>query len=998
MKKAPRTKNRLPRGITLQDSFPVPHSTVSNLAWSLDGERLAFATDSGDLYIKSFDDGELLHIKAHTSSILSLAWSPDGEHLASGGIDHKIALWHPVSAQKVDELTLHKGAVRCLTWSSDTGHLASGSDDGTVRIWHRESHKSLRILRGHSSWIRSLAWSPSGLLASSSDDRTIRIWTASGTCLRVLEAHSLWVLDIAWSPDGETLASASGDRTLRIWDPQDGNLTEIVEGHTQSVTSVDFSHDGQFLASKALDSSLRLWRPATWEPLGVVEETTQDYPRRGLAFHPSRPVLASVGEGSHKVNIWLLKAKMLKQAADSARSVQYANAKVVLVGDTGVGKSALGLVLSNHKWVPTESTHARHVWTFQIEDVKTQQGGTETRETLLWDLAGQPGYRLIHQLHLHDVALALIVFDARSSIDPFSGVHHWDRALRQSRKAQEGSAVPLRKLLVSARTDRGGLAVGRARLEKLVQELGLDGYHKTSAKTGEGVEELRRAIHDSVDWDALPRVISTKLFQDIKAFLVEEKKFRRPLARAADLFRLFCEQSVDDSKGSTRADFDTCVGRLESRGLIHKLSFGDLILLQPELLDSYASAIVNAARDEPEGAGCILEEEVLGAAFPIPDPRVKDEEEERLLLIATIRELLRHEIALREESESGSLLAFPSEFTRDWPKGDEPDGLSMVFRFKGVPLNIYSTLVVRLSRSGLFFRKDFWRNAALFRTFTGEECGLLLRPEIEEGEGELLVFFGATTSEATSRNFESYVEAHLERRAIPGTVDHEVIFLCPDCKTPVTRLVVQRRRKKGFDSLSCPVCGADVDIKKRPTRRPKKGTDAIQRMDRSANQSLEKDLRISALQGKIETGDFDVFLCYNGQDREEVEALALRLKQNGILPWLDEWELRPGLPWQDALEEQIPKIKSAAVFVGPAGIGPWEKMELKAFLRQFIDRKCPVIPVLLATAPDKVNLPGFLGDMTWVDFRKKEPNPLARLVWGITGEKGPELEANHTSI
>ena len=61
-------------------------------------------------------------------------------------------------------------------------------------------------------------------------------------------------------------------------------------------------------------------------------------------------------------------------------------------------------------------------------------GGKQTRGILLWDLAGQPGYRLIHQLHLGEVAVALLVFDARSETDPFSGVKHWVRALAQARR------------------------------------------------------------------------------------------------------------------------------------------------------------------------------------------------------------------------------------------------------------------------------------------------------------------------------------------------------------------------------------------------------------------------------------------------------------------------------------------------------------------------------------------------------------------------------------
>ena len=104
--------------------------------------------------------------------------------------------------------------------------------------------------------------------------------------------------------------------------------------------------------------------------------------------------------------------------SDSSR---YVNAKVILLGDTGVGKSGLGLVLSGQPYQPTDSTHGRNVWTLDAQEVETPTGGTQTREILLWDLAGQPGYRLIHQLHLGEVAVALLVFDSRSETDPFAG-------------------------------------------------------------------------------------------------------------------------------------------------------------------------------------------------------------------------------------------------------------------------------------------------------------------------------------------------------------------------------------------------------------------------------------------------------------------------------------------------------------------------------------------------------------------------------------------------
>jgi nucleoside phosphorylase len=140
------------------------------------------------------------------------------------------------------------------------------------------------------------------------------------------------------------------------------------------------------------------------------------------------------------------------------------------------------------------------------------------------------------------------------------------------------------------------------------------------------------------------------------------------------------------------------------------------------------------------------------------------------------------------------------------------------------------------------------------------------------------------------------------------------------------------------------------------------------------------------LQHKIETKDFDVFLCYNSGDRAAVKKIGEDLKKYGILPWLDEWELRPGLPWQRALEQQIRTIKSAAVFVGKSGMGPWHLSEMDAFLRQFKKRGCPVIPVLLPDAPQQPDLPIFLEEMGWVDYRKEDPDPLKELIWGISGK------------
>lgn len=141
------------------------------------------------------------------------------------------------------------------------------------------------------------------------------------------------------------------------------------------------------------------------------------------------------------------------------------------------------------------------------------------------------------------------------------------------------------------------------------------------------------------------------------------------------------------------------------------------------------------------------------------------------------------------------------------------------------------------------------------------------------------------------------------------------------------------------------------------------------------------------LRRKRDAQTFDVFLCHHSVDKPRVREIAGMLEQRGILPWLDERELRPGLPWEPALEHQIENIGAAAVFVGAAGIGPWQQQEIYSLLHGFTRRGSPVIPVLLPDATAEPSLPLFLQLMTWVDFRRGGSEALDRLIWGITGTR-----------
>lgn len=136
---------------------------------------------------------------------------------------------------------------------------------------------------------------------------------------------------------------------------------------------------------------------------------------------------------------------------------------------------------------------------------------------------------------------------------------------------------------------------------------------------------------------------------------------------------------------------------------------------------------------------------------------------------------------------------------------------------------------------------------------------------------------------------------------------------------------------------------------------------------------------------------FDVFLSYNSSDHAAVLRVAETLRDRGLQPFLDRWSLAAGRPWMPELERVLRQCRSAAIFVGPQGLGRIQQRERElAILRQANEPGFAVIPVLLSgTKPADLAL-GFLALNTWVDLRQGlTDNAIGILAAGIRGEPTP---------
>jgi len=139
---------------------------------------------------------------------------------------------------------------------------------------------------------------------------------------------------------------------------------------------------------------------------------------------------------------------------------------------------------------------------------------------------------------------------------------------------------------------------------------------------------------------------------------------------------------------------------------------------------------------------------------------------------------------------------------------------------------------------------------------------------------------------------------------------------------------------------------------------------------------------------------YHVFLSHSSSDKPAVEELAIRLRREGIEPWLDKWNLVPGQAWQPAIEQALEDCATCAVAIGSSGFGAWQNEEM----RIAIDRRVAagqgrfrVIPVLLpgVDRPERGKLPPFLLATTWVEFRRSldDADAFHRLICGIQGKE-----------
>ena len=454
----------------------------------------------------------------------------------------------------------------------------------------------------------------------------------------------------------------------------------------------------------------------------------------------------------------------------------YTTARVALLGDSGVGKTGLGWRIAHGEFREHASTHGQQFWV--VEQIGGKRDDGAECEVVLWDLAGQPDYRLTHALFLDQVDLGLLLFDPTNRERPLAGVEYWVRHLQAATSHKFPAAPPsaggsLRAsaptLLVAARTDRGTPTLSANDIEEFCRRHMISAYVATSAMKGTGLDELVECIKTHIPWSQLAATTTTRAFKRIKGHVLRLKEAGRGevLLPVAEL-RAQLERG-DPAWRFSDAEMMAAVGHLASHGyvgIIHRTSGEEVVLLAPDLLGKLASSIVLEARRHERGLGLLDEARLLADGYSFPELVDRAVETRAALLDAAIGLFLRRNLCFRETVADRTCLVFPSLINEKRPASAHT-GLvdDVAYRVSGEVETVYAALVVQLGYTGLFRRDHHWQHQALYELEPGEVCGFRQGAE-REGEVELVLSYSPDAGEDTRRLFQGAFERFLKRRKV----------------------------------------------------------------------------------------------------------------------------------------------------------------------------------------------------------------------------------------
>lgn len=769
---------------------------------------------------------------------------------------------------------------------------------------------------------------------------------------------------------------AGGENTVVIIVEPSGRQLRL-EQQFAHVKALAFADDGAFLASRDAGGDVTVWRTTDWQLVHAWEAGIADF--YSIRFHPTKPLLAVLEDDS--IVIYRVSDSLPVQT----RSVHYTTAKIALVGDSGVGKTGLGWHLAHGDFRGDHpSTHGEQFWIVERLSAR-REDGTEC-EAVIWDLAGQPDYRLIHSLFIDDADVALVVFDPTNRQEPLKGVEFWLRALSSAKER------PCKTVLVGGRMDRGSGVYTNEEIDAFAKKWSISGgYVSTSALKGEGIEELLARVVKLIDWDKRIATVTTETFKTIKDHVLAIKEKRSSAAVLVTPAELQTSLQQQTSTQYELNDIVAATQHLANHGYVRHLrdSTGNrFILLAPDLLNNLAASIVLEARRNPKGLGALDERKFLSGSYNFPELSQLQAHEQEILLDAAAILFIEHNVCFRETLGRETFLIFPSLINQNRPPiEDVPIAEGTAYTVSGATENVYASLVVLLGYTNTFTRTNQWRNHAQYEMGPRELCGFRLSEE-REGEIDLILYFGRDAAASTKQLFQGLFEKFLLLRDVAVRAFPAVS--CPKCSYAQPRAEVMKRQRNDDKTMFCTECGKKVQLPPAVLTTPTRDAapETLDREQQIVRKRTQFEKALTWLKGYLRDRNAErpptCFISYAWGDaaheRWTERQLATDLRNAGIEVLFDRWHNTPGT----SITRYIEQISKAdfVVLVGTKrlkkkydskkadAVVEAELRLINTRLRKQSERE-RVLPLLL-DGDAKTSFPPLAEDSVYVDFRNAD--------------------------
>ncbi len=282
---------------------------ITKPRWSPDGQFLAVPTQSGSIAIFDVDTGQIAQtLGPHSGEVTAVTWDLKAEFILTGSLDRSVGLWELKSGRRAPFTGGgHKEPVHSIEWTDDEAFALTCSADRVRAL------DGYCLCAGWTGEMEDVVNEFTGFTAASCSSRNtflLGMIAENGALLVLANLVSAGVLGgvrmegparcLAWSPEEELLLAVGTGQSILAFHAThagfEGSPRELTR-HAPDVYALAFSGDGTLLASHDAEG-LKIWDVKSARLIAAIHENAETLSKRrpppGIAFHPTRPLLAVV--------------------------------------------------------------------------------------------------------------------------------------------------------------------------------------------------------------------------------------------------------------------------------------------------------------------------------------------------------------------------------------------------------------------------------------------------------------------------------------------------------------------------------------------------------------------------------------------------------------------------------------------------------------------------------------------------------------------------------